>query len=154
MFGISIREAIRTDFPTLLSIDQDCFAGNIAYDAAELTYFMNRRHSRTLVAQVDRQIVGFLLDDVEVLQSHQPIATLVTLDVLKFMRKSGIGTALLDHSERTLRTKGVSRYQLQVDITNSTAIEFYRRKGFMNLRILKDYYKDGTDAFLMEKLLL
>ena len=154
MAGFRIREAVRTDFPRLLSIDQDCFTQNIAYDAEELVYFMNRQHSRTLVAEVERQIVGFLLDDIEAPHSHRSVATLVTLDVLEFMRRSGIGTALLDHSERTLRRKGVSRYQLQVDIKNSTAIEFYRRAGFMVLKILEGYYGSGTDAFLMEKMLL
>lgn len=154
MADFKIREAIRPDFPTLLSIDHECFAQNIAYDAEELTYFMNRRHSRTLVAEVDRQIVGFLLDDIEALHNGPPVATLVTLDVLEFMRRSGIGTALLGHSERTLREKEVSRYQLQVDITNSTAIEFYKRAGFVILKTLESYYGDGTDAFLMEKMLL
>jgi len=154
MAGFRIRESIRSDFPTLLSIDQECFAQKIAYDAEELTYFMNRPHSRTFVAEVDRRIVGFLLNDIEALDGHPPIATLVTLDVLEFMRRIGIGAALLDHSERTLRGRGVSRYRLQVDVSNSTAIGFYRRSGFLMLKTLKGYYGDGADAFLMEKMLL
>ena len=143
-----IRPARTGDFPTLVAIDQYCFEEGVAYDAFELGYFMSRPSATTLVAEVDGTIAGFILFVIE--DSHSG-AIMVTLDVTDIYRRAGIASDLLAHSEHLLVTAGTTRYQLQVDTTNSVAIEFYRRRGFSVIRTLGHYYANGADAYLMEK---
>ena len=143
-----VRNAVSADFPTLLKIDKASFPPGIAYDFIELSYFMRRKGARTLVAEVEGDIVGFLLLEI---MSRRRVATLVTIDIRAEHRRRGYGTELLDCSEQILREASISRYELQVDTANAYALEFYRKHGFVTVNTLKGYYANGNDAYLMVK---
>ena len=143
-----IRHANTGDFEVLLEIDVASFPGGVAYDAAELAYFMSREGAETIVAEVNGTIVAFLI--VEVHRGHRT-ATIVTLDVQQSERRSGLGSQLLKRSEEILADHGVESYDLQVDVTNGAAIRFYKKHGFTTIRTLRNYYANGNDAYLMVK---
>lgn len=143
-----IRHAVATDFNVLLEIDQASFPGGVAYNAAELSYFINRDGAETLVAEEAGTVVAFLIVEI---QTGRRRATVVTLDVRATHRRSGYGTQLLERAESILIDYGVETYDLQVDVTNKGAIDFYKRQGFRTVRTLKNYYANGNDAFLMMK---
>ncbi|HLH30902.1 MAG TPA: N-acetyltransferase [Terriglobia bacterium] len=143
-----IRHASPADFQTLLEIDEASFAHGVAYNAAELNYFMNRAGAETLVAEEDGQIVAFIIIEIE---NGRRRATVVTLDVRASHRRSGYGTQLLNRAQDILTEYGVETYDLQVDTTNRGAIDFYKKHGFKTIRTLKNYYANGHDAFLMMK---
>jgi ribosomal-protein-alanine N-acetyltransferase len=143
-----VRNAASADFPTLLKIDKASFPPGIAYDFVELSYFMRRKGARTLVAEVDGDIVGFLLLEI---MSRRKAATLVTIDIRAEHRRKGYGTELLARSEQILREAAILRYELQVDTANADAMVFYRKHGFVIVNTLKGYYANGNDAYLMVK---
>jgi [ribosomal protein S18]-alanine N-acetyltransferase len=143
-----IRHAVTTDFQSLLEIDEASFPGGVAYDAAELAYFMNRHGAETIVAELDGTIMAFLI--MEVHRTHRT-ATIVTLDVRETHRRTGLGSELLKRSEEILTDHGVEAYDLQVDVTNRGAINFYKKHGFTMVRTLRNYYANGNDAYLMVK---
>jgi [ribosomal protein S18]-alanine N-acetyltransferase len=143
-----IRHAVTADFPTLLEIDEASFPGGVAYDAAELAYFMNREGAETILIEKDGEIAAFLILEVH---RNRRTATVVTLDVREKDRRSGYGTQLLRRSEEMLINYGVELYDLQVDVTNESAIVFYKKHGFRMVRTLHRYYGNGHDAFLMIK---
>jgi ribosomal-protein-alanine N-acetyltransferase len=146
-----IRRARTADFNTLLEIDAASFPGGVAYDAAELSYFMGLEGAETLVVEEPGGIVAFLIMEVH---STRRSATIVTLDVRETHRRSGYGTQLLSHAEDILINHGVEFYDLQVDVTNRAAIDFYKKHGFGKVRTLRNYYSNGNDAYLMVKELL
>jgi ribosomal-protein-alanine N-acetyltransferase len=143
-----IRHAVAADFHALLEIDEASFPGGVAYDAAELSYFMNRVGAETLVVEEDGTIVAFII--VEVHRTRRS-ATIVTLDVRDTHRRNGYGTQLLKRAEDILNDYGVEVYDLQVDVTNYPAIDFYKKHGFTTVRTLRHYYANGNDAYLMVK---
>ena len=143
-----IRHAVAADFSVLLEIDEASFPGGVAYNAAELSYFMNRDGAETLVVEEGGKIVAFVIVEV---QSGRRRATIVTLDVRETHRRSGYGTQLLNRAEDMLVDYGVEIYDLQVDVTNKGAIDFYKKRGFKMVRTLKNYYANGNDAYLMMK---
>jgi ribosomal-protein-alanine N-acetyltransferase len=143
-----IRHAVGTDFDTLLEIDQASFPGGVAYDAVELSYFMNRHGAETIVLEEDGKIAAFL-----VLEVHRTrrSGTIVTLDVREAHRRKGYGGQLLERAEDILIDLGAEAYDLQVDVTNHSAIAFYKKQGFQMVRTLRRYYPNGNDAYLMVK---
>lgn len=143
-----IRHAVSADFESLLIIDEASFPGGVAYDAVELSYFMNREGAETIVAEVEGTIVAFLIFEVH---RSQRSATIVTLDVREGHRRNGFGSRLLQRSEEILIGYGVDSYDLQVDVNNRGAIGFYKRHGFKTVRPLRKYYANGNDAYLMVK---
>ena len=146
--GIHIRNSVSDDFETLVGIDRECFAPGISYDEWELGYFVSLPGAVTLVAETEGMTSAFLIADV---RKRKRVATLVTLDVLRFRRRAGIGSALLGRSEELLRERDIVRYVLQVDTENTAALEFYQRHAFAVVDRLPEYYTNGADAYLMEK---
>ena len=95
-----VRTAVSSDFPTLLEIDQASFPPGIAYDSSELSYFMKREGSETLVIETDGTIAGFILVEIRRRKKH---ATMITLDVRSEYRRQGFATELVLASEEVLR---------------------------------------------------
>jgi ribosomal-protein-alanine N-acetyltransferase len=143
-----IRHATKFDFPILLKIDEASFPPDVAYDSVELSYFMHRHGAETIVLEVDNSIAAFLIMEVH---PNRRIATLVTLDVREECRRRGYATQLLERSQGILTEYGVEMYDLQVDVGNHGAIQFYKAHGFKTVRVLRDYYANGNDAYLMVK---
>lgn len=143
-----IRQAVSADFRALLEIDRSSFEPGVAYDSAELSYFTRRPGAATLVAEVDNKIVAFVLLE---LHRRKGLAVVVTLDVLVPHRRIGIGSQLLAAAEEMLRNNEIGRLELQVDVTNASALAFYERHGFAIERLLERYYANGNDAYLMVK---
>ncbi len=109
---------------------------------------MSQVGATNLVAEVEGETVGFLVLESE---PESRRATLVTLDVVEPHRNAGIGSLLLARSEEVLRKQNISRYRLQVDVSNESAIAFYQKHGFGTRQTLRGYYGNGADAYLMEK---
>jgi [ribosomal protein S18]-alanine N-acetyltransferase len=143
-----IRYTAHSDFPRLLQIDQDSFPRGVAYDSAELLYFMNRTGAETIVLEKTGTIVAFLIMEIH---RNRRMANIVTLDVDKNHRRLGYATQLLRRTEEILASYGVEIYDLQVDVNNSGAIRFYKGHGFEMVRVLRRYYPNGNDAYLMVK---
>jgi [ribosomal protein S18]-alanine N-acetyltransferase len=143
-----IRHATSRDFQTLVAIDAACFPPEIAYDHFELKDMMSRPGAETIVLEEDGAIRAFLLMDVA---PRRKSATLVTIDVLSEYRRKGYATELLSHSEQILAAHGVTTYRLQVDTQNTGALSFYRKHGFEEERLLRNYYPGGRDAWQMVK---
>jgi len=56
---------------------------------------------------------------------------IITIGVLKPLRKQGIGTVLMLHALKLLKSKGMKEAELGVDDSNPTkAIELYKKVGF------------------------
>jgi ribosomal-protein-alanine N-acetyltransferase len=64
----------------------------------------------------------------------------------------GVGSRLLEGTIRAMMDvyKTDSIY-LEVRISNIPAIRLYEKYGFRKARIIKGYYSDGEDAYVMVK---
>lgn len=49
-----------------------------------------------------------------------------------------------------LKERGASQVYLEVEAENVRAISFYQKLGFQKLRVAKNYYSDGADAWIMQ----
>ena len=68
-------------------------------------------------------------------------------------RKKGFGTYLMSHLINECKKLNINKLFLEVSHTNTTAEKFYSRFNFSTVGIRKNYYKDGSNALLKEKIL-
>ncbi|CAI9830974.1 MAG: ribosomal protein S18-alanine N-acetyltransferase [Nitrosopumilus sp.] len=74
---------------------------------------------------------------------------MVSVAVLHEFRGRGVGRALVEGSAEGVRLRGCDEYYLEVRCSNTDAVRLYERMGFSIRQHLKNYYKDGEDAYLM-----
>ena len=68
-------------------------------------------------------------------------------------RKQGFGSYLMSHLIKQCKKLNINKLFLEVSRDNVTAEKFYNRFDFSTVGIRKNYYKDGSDALLKEKIL-
>jgi ribosomal-protein-alanine N-acetyltransferase len=98
-----------------------------------------------LVAEENKEIVGFLAGVV----SFENIAKILLLGVGEGYRKRGVGSLLITRFFKNMVLKGIRTIELEVEINNREAISFYKRHGFSVSKIVRSFYRNGEDAYLM-----
>ena len=85
------------------------------------------------------------------LESHK-VGHVISIAVLPEHRKKGIGSSLLGEAIRLMKAKyDVDAVYLEVRVSNYDAINLYEKFGFRKARIIRSYYRDGEDAYVMVK---
>src|ERR1044072_3549884 len=74
---VVIREYKPTDFDRLYEIDHQAFTKEIAYSHLELQYYLRSRKCRTLVAEDEGEVVGFVIGCSE----PRKLGHIITIDV-------------------------------------------------------------------------
>jgi [ribosomal protein S18]-alanine N-acetyltransferase len=144
-----LRPYQRSDFEELYRIDHACFPKGIAYERVELNLYLSAPGAYCLLAEISGAIAGFILTDHTEKRAH-----VITIDVLEAYRRKHLGSLLLDAAEREAAGRGVPRMWIETATNNKPAIAFWRKHGYLDLGIIKNYYGPGRDAFEMEKLLI
>jgi ribosomal protein S18 acetylase RimI-like enzyme len=147
----AIREYLPEDFETLYQLDQECFESGIAYTRRTLRLFLAQPGAECLVAEArspgaEPRVLAFVLGDRRGKHGY-----IVTLDVAGAHRRRSIGTALLAALEDKFAAAGVIEVELETATLNQPAIALWQKHGYRACGILKHYYGNGQDAFLMTK---
>ncbi len=144
-WGGRIEPANWRDLGALRSLEQVCFPKD-SWPLWDLIGVLTLPNVVRLKVMDDGEMVGFIAGDH---QGAKGIAWIVTVGVLPAYRRRGIGKALIAACEEQLAT-GVVR--LSVRASNAEAIRLYRSLGYLEYERWVDYYQDGEDAVVMEKL--
>lgn len=102
-----------------------------------------------LVAQSENGIVGMLAAMIPAPKE----ARILLMAVRPEYRNRGIGRSMLAEFTERCFGKGLKAINLEVRITNDSAIRFYRNQGFEVLSVIPNYYEDGGAGYHMKKLL-
>ena len=73
--------------------------------------------------------------------------------IKKRFRRKGYGSYLMNYLVKQCKKLDTKKLLLEVSTTNSIAEDFYSKFNFLTVGIRKNYYKDGSDAVLKEKIL-
>jgi ribosomal-protein-alanine N-acetyltransferase len=148
-----IRDYRAADFDRLWEIDQICFPPGIAYTQMDLSGFVTRRKSISVVAEYAAN--GGSSGDIRGFAIAQPIrkiGRILTLDILPEARRSGLATRLMHECEKRMRAGGCEQVFLETAVNNEAALFLYKKLGYQILRTLPLYYPThALDAYLMGK---
>ena len=135
--SISYNRLTSIEIPSVLSIEEQ----NSDYPWSKLQFTSSIENSKNLCycLSLDGKTIGYL------------IALLAgdTADILNigidhdFQRKD-YGTALLNHLIEELRKRDIGEIFLEVRAGNKSAIQFYKRQGFEEISVRKNYYTKNS----------
>lgn len=128
-------------------MDRLCFPEAVAYTPEDIALALIQRGAFAFVAEAEERAVAFVL----AYQKKPLLGHIVTLDVHPDFRRQSIGYHLMERAEQRLRDRGAARIILEVGVQNETAWRFYEKRGYLRQRLLRHYYADRSDAYLMEK---
>jgi ribosomal protein S18 acetylase RimI-like enzyme len=106
------------------------WGGELTYDRSliEMVHDLSRAGKMAmLVADTGEALVGQVWVD---FARSREIATLWALRVRPRWRRRGLATALLAASESLARARHVSYTELEVEATNTAALQLYARRGY------------------------
>ncbi len=148
-----LRPYDKKDFEHLFKLDQQCFPADIAYSRAELSSYIARKNSFTLIAEdpagksAAEKIAGFIVVEM----TPQGYGHIITIDTRPQNRRKGLGTLLIEGAEKKVRALDGFMMALEVAVNNENAIAFYKRHKYNVLRTLPRYYSRELDGLLMTK---
>ena len=141
-----IREFKRQDLKRVLEIEltsfDDPYPANVLVDIYNLG-------AGFLVAQEDNIVVGYIIFWIRFEDEGHIISLAVDR---KYYRKK-IGSQLVETAQEIFKKYHVNNIRLEVRKGNRAARKFYQKVGFVEKTQLVEYYEDGEDAVVMEKLL-
>jgi ribosomal-protein-alanine N-acetyltransferase len=161
----TLRDYSPADLETLYEIDQACYPRGIAYSRRMLRWYLSQRGSLCIVAQApgaaNPAVLGFLIAQARGATSTTRAKSarvedpgegyIVTIDVMEAHRRSGVGTALLEETERRLAKMGVRQVELQTATNNQAGVAFWQRHGYRSSGVTRGYYLGRIDAYEMFK---
>jgi ribosomal protein S18 acetylase RimI-like enzyme len=150
--SVQFRPYDPSDFEALYAIDHACYPRGIAYSRSVLRWFLKQPGADCLVAESDlaqvNGIVGFIIAESNGDRGH-----IITLDVARSRRRTGVGSALLSAAEQRLAARGVRSVFLETATSNEAAIAFWWHHGYRSFGVLPRYYLGRVDAYAMRKIL-
>lgn len=141
--GVNIRWMIRKYIPEILGIEGGSFENPWSED--DFTRCLRQRNCIGMIAEHDKLVVGFMVYELHKDQLH-----VLNLATNPHYRRMGVGTAMVDKLIGKLSQEGRNRIMLEVRETNLVAQQFFRASGLRATSILRDYYDDVEDAYVMK----
>ena len=140
---ILIRDAVADDIPAmvellaqLFSIEQD-FVPDAEKQGRGLALLLAQPGAHLMVAEREGRVVGMISVQMLISTAEGGAVGLVEdLVVGEGHRGEGIGGRLLRGMEARARETGLSRLQLLADMDNTSALEFYTRRGWCRTSLL------------------
>jgi len=123
-------------------------------------YFFVDLHRRFpeafIVAEENGEVVGYIMCRIETGLSSSIFRGLikkghiVSVAVMPEYRRKGIGEALVTKAMESMRLYKAKQCFLEVRVTNTAAVDLYKKLGFEVYRTIRSYYADGEGACVME----
>jgi len=140
---ITVREAVPEDINEIYSIACECF--NHPWTANLLLQEIRHDRSIMVVAEDDGLIIGFTGLAVMFDEGH-----ITNVAVRKSHRRMGAGSMMMDEVMRLSEKFPLCMLTLEVRISNTAAINLYKKKGFVIVGARANYYNDtNEDALIM-----
>ncbi len=121
-------------------LTREIFPRFIVWTWESVLSYINRG-SKVFVGYDGNKPVGFIF----LRKFHEDFWELTLIGVLDNHRGKGIGKSLLKEALKTIK----GEIHLHVQTHNTTAISLYEKFGFQKEKLIKGFYSDGSDAYLM-----
>ena len=144
-----IRPATPADLPAVAGLERAAF-GDDAWSEHALRAELDGPGRRFVVADdpagQPADLFGYAVS-----MTLGDVVDLQRIAVRRDLRRSGLATALLD--DLLAHTGAADRMLLEVSERNVGAVAFYAAHGFERIDVRPRYYRDGSDALVLQRTL-
>lgn len=141
---LTFRFMEERDLDDIVTLENRCFTVPWSREAFYNELHHNKFACYIVLEQAD-QIIGYCGAWLVIDEAH-----ITNIAVLPEFRGQKLGEALLNKMIERSREKGIERMTLEVRESNTVAQSLYRKLGFQNGAIRKNYYSDNQeDAIVM-----
>jgi ribosomal protein S18 acetylase RimI-like enzyme len=138
---LEIRDMTIDDFATVFHLGERLFTAECSasmyrtWDEYEITTLYNSDSELCIVAEIDREVVGFALGTtVEKSNSAWKYGYLVWIGVRPGLQKKGVGDSLFHEIKKRMIKQGVRMVIIDTDADNEAGINFFEKHGFNNIQ--------------------
>ena len=136
--SISFNRLTPVEIPSALSIEER--NSDYPWSQGQFTSSLENRNNLCYCLSLKGKTVGYLI----------AMLTLDSADILNIgidpdYKRHGHGTALLNHVIEELRKRDIGEILLEVRAGNKPAIQFYKRQGFEEISVRKNYYTKNSN---------
>lgn len=138
-------KAQEIDLDQIIKIEEENFLD--LYRKKDFLYELKENpFSNFYVVKDDNKIYGYIIFWITFETS-----TLCRICVENLKKYQGLGSFLLENAEKILIKNKVESMSLEVRESNLSAINFYKKHGFIKIFMKEHYYANGENALYMMK---
>lgn len=142
---LALRPVTSQDLVALADLERALFGAD-AWSEALLRAELDGPGRRCVVAVVDGEPAGYA-----VTMLVGDVADLQRVAVRRDRQRTGVARMLLRAVLDRARADGAERVLLEVGAGNEAALALYTDSGFVEVTRRRRYYRDGTDAVVLER---
>jgi ribosomal-protein-alanine N-acetyltransferase len=155
--GFYIRQFTMDDLSEVVTINRACLPEN--YPRSFFTHVYSSAPEAFRVAVTGTKVVGYVMARLEdsmnfLKRSRKKKGHIISVAVLPQYRRKGLANQMLIEALDALKNADAEECYLEVRESNISAINLYEQIGFIKIRTIPHYYKDGESALLLSKSLL
>jgi len=143
---MEVRWLIRRDMAEVLDIERASF--DVPWVEEEFLACLRQLNCIGMVAEHQQIIVGFML-----YEFHRHSIHVLNFAVHPNCLRQGIGTRLVAKLIDKLSQQRREEIVLEVRETNLDAQLFFQSQGFRAVSVMRDWYDNGEDAYVMRYLI-
>lgn len=150
-----IRQFKPADLEQVMHINRTCLPEN--YSSFFFTDLHEKFPATFIVGEENGEVVGYAMCRIERgIPSFKIIGLtkkghLISIAVLPEYQRRGIGYALMREIMQAMLLYEATECFLEVRVSNTAAVNLYKKLGFEIARTKRGYYADGEDAYLMSQ---
>lgn len=144
MSVVEVRAGTTADVAAIRDLEREVF-GVDAWSVQAIEQELTAQGRRSLVAVDAERLVGYA-----VTWTVGEVADLQRVVVASQARRLGVGGRLVSGLVEDARRRGADRVLLEVSAANRTALAWYAGLGFARIDRRPAYYRDGSDALVLQ----
>lgn len=142
----TVRVAGLEDLEQVIQVELQSFNRDEAYPPWVFMEAITLHPNLFLVIECNNSVKGYAMGFVDGDYCH-----LTSIAVAPDSRRRGFGRRLLRSFEEACRREGLRRIKLEVKTTNQVALNLYLSEGYRVVDLIRGYYPDGSNAYVMTK---
>ena len=146
---LEIRQAVRSDLDSIQEIETICFGAD-SFSRKQFLYLITQAKGIFYVVTDKGKVIAYssLISNA---RTHN--LRIYSIAVHPDARGRKLGQLLMEKAIGFARSYQLKKITLEVNVTNGTAIGLYLKNGFEHIRIINNYYADGSNAYYMHKII-